>query len=45
MFKEHNEELFIEFKGAGELTKDLPHTVQKEEEDWGLPFLLAVGIG
>lgn len=42
MFKEHNEELFVEFKRARELTKDLPHTVQKEEKHWGLPFLLAI---
>lgn len=45
MFKEHNEEVIVEFKGAWELAQDLPDTVQEEEENRRLPFLLAVRVG
>lgn len=45
MFKQQDEEVLVELEGAGELPMDLPHTFQEEQEHWGLPLLLAVGIG
>lgn len=45
MFKEHDEEMIVELKRTRELTKNLPDAVQEEQEDGGLPFLLAIWVG
>lgn len=44
MFKEQHQEALVEFKGAGKLAKDLPHTVQEEQEDRSLLARLAVRV-
>lgn len=44
MLKERNEKAFVKLEGAGELTEDLPHAVQEQQERRGLPLLLAVGV-
>ena len=45
VFKEQHQEALTEFKGAGELAKDLPHTIQEKQEDWSLLARLAIGVG
>lgn len=45
MFKEQHQEALAEFKGARKLAKDLPHTVQEEQENRSLLARLAVGVG
>lgn len=45
MLEEHDEEMLIEFKRAGELTKYLPHAVQEEQKHRRLPLLLAAAVG
>lgn len=45
MFENQYQETLVEFKGAGKLAKDLPHTVQEEKKDRGLMARLAVGEG
>lgn len=42
MFKEHDEKMIVELKGARELAKDLPDAIQEKEEYRSLPFLLAI---
>lgn len=45
VFEEQHQEALAEFKGARKLAKDLPHTVQEEQEDGSLLARLAVGVG
>lgn len=45
MFKEQHQKALVEFKGAWELAKDLPHAVQEEQEDRRLLAKLAVRVG
>lgn len=45
VFKEQHQEALTEFKGAGKLAEDLPHTVQEEQEDRSLLARLAIGVG
>lgn len=42
MFKKHDEKMIVELKRTRELTKNLPDTVQEEQEDRGFPFLLTI---
>lgn len=42
MFKECDEKMIVELKGARKLTKDLPDAIQEKEEYRSLPFLLAI---
>lgn len=44
MFEEQHQEALAELEGAGELAKDLPHTVQEEQKDRSLLARLAVGV-
>lgn len=45
MLEEQQQEALIELKGARELAKDLPHTVQEEKENRCLLARLAVAVG
>lgn len=45
VFKEQHQEALTEFKGAWKLAKNLPHTVQEEQEDRRLLARFAVGVG
>lgn len=45
VFKDQHQEALAEFKGAWKLAKDLPHTVQEEQEGRSLLTRLAVGVG
>lgn len=45
MLEEQQQEALVELKGARELAKDLPHTVQEEKENRCLLTRLAVAVG
>ncbi len=45
VLEEQHQEALAEFKGARKLAKDLPHTVQEEQEDGSFLARFAVGVG
>lgn len=45
MFEEQHQEALCEFKRAGKLAKNLPNTIQEEQEDRSFLAGLVVGVG